>query len=267
MTTEYTVTPAYVDPRLSSDVWEKLRAPFPIAQIGKLPRIPRHLKGSGRASCKECGGYHEQGSGVVHLDYVGHAAVTSRLLSVDPLWNWRPKASDEHGLPLFDTDEAGNKIGLWILLEVGGITRLGYGSVPPDTFDAEKQLIGDALRNAAMRFGVAVDLWMKTREEEDITENSNAKTATRPFGKPGEIYETPTKAIKGEVWQCVKCKTETPSDKARPFKAKHENFQLNVKVGDLMYRCECGQFVPARPANWEADDEKLPAGMYGKDAK
>ena len=56
----------------------------------------------------------------------------------------------------------GKPIGLWIKLTVGGVTRLGYGSVTPEAYDPEKQLIGDALRNAAMRFGVALDLWSKS---------------------------------------------------------------------------------------------------------
>lgn len=56
----------------------KLREPFPPEQIGKLPK------------------------GGVMLDYVGHAALTARLLDVDPEWSWEPCALDELGLPVFD---------------------------------------------------------------------------------------------------------------------------------------------------------------------
>lgn len=115
-----------------------LRAPFPPELIDKLPK------------------------GGTTLDYVGHAAVTDRLLKVDPTWNWEPLAYTEEGLPLFTRAVNGNPTGLWIKLTIAGVTRLGYGSVAPGAFDAEKQLIGDALRNAAMRFGVALDLWSKS---------------------------------------------------------------------------------------------------------
>lgn len=119
-------------------MWAALRKPFPAKEIDKLPK------------------------GGTTLDYVGHAAVTSRLLEVDPLWNWEPVAWDERGLPLFVRDNTGRVAGLWIRLTIGGVTRLGYGSVAPGAFDAEKQLIGDAIRNSSMRFGVALDLWAKS---------------------------------------------------------------------------------------------------------
>jgi hypothetical protein len=104
----------------------------------------------------------------IHLDYVGHAQITSRLLLVDPEWNWQPLATDEHGLPRFLLNGEGYPIGLWIRLTVLGVTRLGFGSVDGGAFDPEKQLIGDALRNAAMRFGVALDLWSKNELESTL---------------------------------------------------------------------------------------------------
>jgi hypothetical protein len=91
------------------------------------------------------------------LDFVGHAALTDRLLDADPGWNWEPLAMSERGLPVRD-DEGG----LWIRLTVCGVTRLGYGHAgSKQGGDAVKELIGDALRNAAMRFGAALDLWHK----------------------------------------------------------------------------------------------------------
>lgn len=91
------------------------------------------------------------------LHYVGHADVTDRLLEVDPEWNWEPVAFDASGFPAFD--ERG---GLWIKLTVCGITRYGYGEPQGrNGYDRTKGAIGNAIRNAAMRFGVALDLWRK----------------------------------------------------------------------------------------------------------
>lgn len=110
-----------------------MRAPFPENQISYLPK------------------------GGVKLAYVGHAALTDRLLDVDPNWQWEPLAMSSDGLPVMD-----NMGGMWIRLTVCGVTRLGYGHAGIKTGgDAIKEVIGDALRNAAMRFGAALDLWHK----------------------------------------------------------------------------------------------------------
>lgn len=113
----------------------RLREPFPPEAIGKLPR------------------------GNVKLDYVGHAAVTDRLLEVDRHWYWEPLAFDPNGAPLIV--ERNGMLEMWVKLTIGGTTRLGVGTVQAKKAEAAKELIGDALRNAAMRFGVAIDLWSK----------------------------------------------------------------------------------------------------------
>jgi hypothetical protein len=131
-----------------------LRNPFPKESIGQLPK------------------------GGVMLDYVGHAAVTDRLLTVDPEWSWEPMALDQFGSPQCDRD--GN---LWIKLTVCGVTRLGVG-------DGKnmKERVGDAIRNAAMRFGVALDLWAK----ENLVEfRQAAVTASRQAVDPQEPAPPP----------------------------------------------------------------------------
>lgn len=122
---------------------EQLRAEFPASAIGKLPK------------------------GGTTLDYVGHAAVTDRLLSVDPMWTWEPLAYAADGGPLIRY--SGKDAELWIRLTVCGLTRIGVGTAPTGAFDLPKQLVSDAIRNAAMRFGVALDLWSK----EDLHDTLN----------------------------------------------------------------------------------------------
>jgi hypothetical protein len=153
---------------------ELLREPFPAHLISKLPKPTR--KENPKGKCSECGGFH--GLPASHVDYVGHAALTHRLLDADPAWTWEPLAVDAQGLPLFD------KLGgLWIKLTVCSVTRLGYGQADPkpyaDIGAREKEVIGDALRNAAMRFGAALDLWSKAdlhaQTEGDDTQKPEAK--------------------------------------------------------------------------------------------
>jgi hypothetical protein len=142
-----------------------LQRPFLPNEIGKLPR------------------------GGIQLDYVGHADVTRRLLEADPTWNWEPLATDENGLPVYDTAQNGQPVGLWIKLTVGGVTRLGYGSVPGNQSDAVKVLIGDALRNAAMRFGVALDLWAKGDRADPTAENATSSAGQAVRGRQRESFE------------------------------------------------------------------------------
>ena len=150
-------------PTTPADPLAKMREPFPAHQISKLPKPTaqqtKDVKDDYKKGirCKICGSWHHPD--VVHLDYVGHAALTDRLLDADPSWSWEPAAFRD-GLPAFD--QSG---GLWIKLTIGGVTRLGYGHAATkpnmDPGAREKETIGDALRNAAMRFGAALDLWHK----------------------------------------------------------------------------------------------------------
>ena len=61
-----------------SEALQKMRVPFPANQISYLPK------------------------GGAKLAYVGHAALTDRLLDVDPGWTWEPLALGSDGLPALD---------------------------------------------------------------------------------------------------------------------------------------------------------------------
>jgi hypothetical protein len=78
----------------------------------------------------------------------------------------------DSGFPRFD-----NEGGLWILLTVKDVTRPGYGDGANP-----KEVISDAIRNAAMRFGVALDLWAK----EDLQAMQPAPDSPRPVGEPAK---------------------------------------------------------------------------------
>jgi hypothetical protein len=130
-----------------------MRKPFEPHQISKMCKSTKKDNQPGR--CRDCGGFHKLPS--VQLSYVGHAAITDRLLEADPQWSWEPLSFAADGTPFLDANG-----GMWIKLTVAGVTRLGYGDAQGKTGgDAMKERIGDALRNAAMRFGAALDLWHK----------------------------------------------------------------------------------------------------------
>lgn len=143
---------------MNSEQARKLREPFPPETVGKLPRVTcrdcaenkqqKCCQRHERRKCGVCDAYISEAH--IHLDYVGHAATTDRLLQVDPQWTWEPVAFGTAGEPLMTNG------GMWIKLTVAGVTRLGFGDGA-----TVKEIIGDAIRNAAMRFGVALDLWAK----------------------------------------------------------------------------------------------------------
>ncbi len=174
---------------MNTDQAKALRAEFDLSLIGKLPKVScgactQAAKNAGRAADKHCDRHQVIQcqvckafitTGHIHLDYVGHAATTDRLLQVDPEWSWEPMGFNPDGTPAIDRD--GN---LWIRLTVAGVTRPGVGDGA-----SMKEKVGDAIRNAAMRFGVALDLWAK----EDLHAN-----------EPSEGGADPLVEAKGRVW-------------------------------------------------------------------
>jgi hypothetical protein len=159
----------------------RLREKFPDNQISKLPKPTKKQTEDVKADfkkgirCTICGSWHHPD--VVHLDYVGHAALTDRLLDTDLEWSWEPVGFTPEGLPALDRNG-----GLWIKLTVCGVTRYGYGAADGKVGgDAMKEMIGDALRNAAMRFGAALDLWHKG--------DLHADEAGRPVHLPNAAHD------------------------------------------------------------------------------
>ena len=203
-----------------------LREPFPEHQISKLPKPTAQQTADVKADfkkgirCQLCGAWHHRD--VVHLDYVGHAALTDRLLECDPAWTWDPVAMNEQGSPLLERDG-----GMWIRLTVCGVTRLGYGNPDGKTGgNAVKETIGDALRNAAMRFGAALDLWHKG--------DLHAEEEPMPKPDPKAEYEAAvSQAIRGigteknfeslgEFWTDLKARARDIASDPRVIKAKDD---------------------------------------------
>ena len=158
-----------------------MREKFPANQISHLPK------------------------GGVLLAFVGHAALTDRLLDCDPSWFWEPLAMNPDGLPVMDSLG-----GMWIRLTVCGVTRIGYGHAGSKTGgDAIKEVIGDDLLNAAMRFGAALDLWHKgvlhadepdpeeaKRREEWIAERLSAIATSKTIGELKKIMDAALIAVR-----------------------------------------------------------------------
>jgi hypothetical protein len=179
-------TPA--KPVTDDEFWATLTRPFADDEIELLPKP--FSKDSTRGTCTQpdrngesCGGYH--GLPAVHLSYVGHAGITTRLNEVcgPDGWNWEPFTLDPSGLPGVLNG------GLWIRLSITPpsgtpVVKIGYGDAPGKS-NPTKELIGDALRNAAMRFGVGTYLWSKSDRAKGLLARGDAASAT-PAQDPWE---------------------------------------------------------------------------------
>jgi hypothetical protein len=185
---------------LPESVSEILRRPFPPEAVRQRPVFDCQLckaNGPGCAAhawsvCPECDTHapadHQ------HVDYVGHAFVRERLNEADPGWTWQPMGTDERGLPAFDRFG-----GLWIVLKIAESVIPGYGHAGglrgPD---GVKAAVSDALRNAAMPRGVALDMWKQERTGEEPV-----------FRTPDGIEQTPEdrqEELKGQIRAITKAK-------------------------------------------------------------
>lgn len=200
-----------------------LRKEFPAGAIGKLPKP--YKKDSPKSKCSECGGYH--GMPAAHLDFVGHAITTSRLLEVDPEWSWEPMAYDMSGLPMFDSNR-----NLWIKLTVCGVTRLGVGDGM-----SLKECIGDAIRNAAMRFGVALDLWAKEDAHAMAEERGTEDTAARP-PKAAAVARTMSRTMGREATKTPEPHAEAQDEWMPPPDSSAPEAAMSAPVADPNLRSD-----------------------------
>jgi hypothetical protein len=102
----------------------------------------------------------------ISLSYVSHADVNRILIEVDPLWSWQP-IEWVNGRPAIHVENG--TATMWGTLTLLGKSMIGVGSVRADKQDHEKELVGDFLRNASMRFGIAISLWSKQDWSDNTT--------------------------------------------------------------------------------------------------
>lgn len=126
----------------------------------------------------------------VRLDYVGHAEITKILIEIDPEWSWQPVAW-ENGRPATHT-QLGKitkrdgtvlefpTVSMWGHLTLLGVTRVAVGSVDAHKADLDKELVSDFLRNAAMRFGIALALWTKGTSNLQQVVNAHRQETNAP---------------------------------------------------------------------------------------
>lgn len=140
----------------------------------------------------------------VDLSYVGHGEITKALSEIDPEWTWEPILGADglpairiqHGkIPRRDKDPIlVDMATMWGRLTLNGVTRWAVGSVEAHKPDLDKELVSDFLRNAAMRFGVALGLWIKDtgggaafKPAQMVTRQvSEHVTSTQPVNAPSE---------------------------------------------------------------------------------
>jgi hypothetical protein len=129
----------------------------------------------------------------INLAYVSHADITKILIEVDPAWSWQPMEW-VNGRPAINVENG--TATMWGTLTLLGKSMLGVGSVRADKQDLDKELVGDFLRNAAMRFGIALSLWSKQDWSDNTTITSlPAVQAKRAEEAKPYVQNHPAKGI------------------------------------------------------------------------
>lgn len=197
---------------------EKYAAPDP----STLAKLPKPLKrDSEKGKCKDCGGWH--GLPAIHLDYMGHAEITLALIDIDPLWTWEPLAIHD-GLPVISKE--GNRLVMWARLTVCGKSIIGVGTCESGKGDPEKELIGDFLRNAAMRFGIATKLWSKATDADPVGSGGSGG-----YDKPRRVDPLKQDAGAVALFERVKATKGTPlAEVLQEFAAENGR---GLKIVDL----------------------------------
>ena len=173
-------------------VLEQWAQPDP-GMLSKLPKPTRRENAPGR--CDVCNGWH--GLPAVHLDYMGHADVTEAMLKVDPFWNWRPAAIDDRtGAPVSYT--VGSTATMWGYLTLLGVERMCVGTAPANKEEVAKELIGDLLRNGAMRFGIGLRLWSKADHLDATGDADNELAATTGVTDRSQPTEPPAQRSRAD---------------------------------------------------------------------
>jgi len=161
--------------------------------------------------------------GGTQLDFVGHADITRLLLEIDPTWRWVP-IEWKDGRPAIHVENG--MATMWGELTLLGQARLGVGSVRADKVDLDKELVGDFLRNASMRFGICLSLWTK-QEWDDLGDTPKKPVPTnKPTAKPFPVVTT---RATGEEQQ----RTPTPAVASESFLSpkQREDFEKACKDG------------------------------------
>jgi hypothetical protein len=170
---------AWIDP---GRPWQLLKEPFPEDQLELKPQpVSRQDQDKGRceagtrytADGMVCGGWHTRS---VHLTYVGHAGITDRLNDVcgPEGWELEPLALGQDGLPVIRGGQ------LWVKLTIWGVTKIEVGDADGRSgYEEGKVIWSDALKRAAMRFGIGTYLWSKSDKAKALVERSDPDPAPK----------------------------------------------------------------------------------------
>lgn len=126
--------------------------------------------------------------GGAQLLYMGHAEVTLALIDADPEWTWEPAAIDPAtGGPVIIKDAT--RFVMWGRLIVCGKAIMCVGTCEARKTDPEKELVGDMIRNGAMRFGIGTKLWSKAVDAEPAVTPVNARKADKRDEQAAALLE------------------------------------------------------------------------------
>lgn len=241
----------------------------------------KHVK----RKCADCG--NNITTAHFHKSYVGHAHITRRLLDVDPRWSWEPMGRDipddvmvaaiqaaaqlsQPGLiglvlqaypPKIVTLEDGSHVmwGRLIIHDENGDEHVmpGVGDAVGKAWgpNALKEIIGDMLRNAGMREGMGLKMWMK-QDAEQVKRERDQVAADDPRGFEARVGLFDEKGNQDPP-------AGKPQGRRRAAPADTGNAGVNPKAqaaADLAWQLRL-QGVPTARLRAEAHDPAMKDGL------
>lgn len=148
------------------------------------------------------------GQGGRKMDFISHGLVTERLNQVDPGWSMETRATYTYA----GKDGRLHVEGVEIALTVCGVTRVEAGGPQrQDGFANEiKNAYSDALKRAAMRFGVALTIWESSVEaqyDEDAHPDYEAPVQQQP---PQPLTDSQEQVI-AQAWEMAEAGDQYPA--------------------------------------------------------
>lgn len=221
----------------NTELREGLRRPFDAKLINKLPATPKRPP----------------------LDYVGHAAVTDRLNKEAPGWTYEIVRFVEIGGDV-SADGLPHLMAVYGYMKIGNVVRYEVGEAD-GVAEYGRELKGamsDFIRRAAMRFGVALDMWAKEDLNVALSAAPGESTAKPNMGQ-GSVTSPPN----GEGAQAAQDAASPSLLSVLPGGSTDDAASEEATGGEATVTSSSG----AAPVYLNADEKKELITDYGSNKK
>ncbi|MGE0131519.1 MAG: Rad52/Rad22 family DNA repair protein [Blastocatellales bacterium] len=144
------------------------------AEIGFSALLKRLSEGIRKGDVKQREGWRDRNGQTHYVDYVEWHVVADLLDRIVPDWSHAVR----------NIVQIGDFVAVTAAITINGVTREGVGTGPADSETGIKKAEHDALKRAAVKFGVARDLYRDEDGSNDSASRSGNRAPTAPPRDP-----------------------------------------------------------------------------------